>query len=880
MMSKLYNKDCIVLDGRMDEPVWEEVQEYTGFSAAKARGGNMPAEQTFFKILPCEDRVFFGFKCMEPDMERVLAGHGARCIWETDSLELFLSPAGNAEEFYQFVLTLGGETETGYFAEGGNIRPDPYAPDWKTAVHVGEDYWMAEIEIPYTAFYMTTTERWSQTWLMNIGRSRADYNDRGETKHYTWSQVLNGFLDTSAFRPVEGFAMRPACDDLRIVSAAVDITSFTDKGYCGTMTVKTLNEEAGEFVFTSDYSEPMAVSLKAVSNEFTVPCCFAECGRYKLSLCLTRVSDGVAFKRGYPVRVVYEPIRLELKLPEYRGNFYPGQDFTKIVGKVIAGKPVTVQLEGPGIAAKTVTPGSDGTFSFDTPDFQVGEAMLTITDSVNVVKQKVRRLAPTGRMMSWISGGNLIVDGKPVFRRNMYAEYYHGGVAFQRKYDADDLHQTLYARSQTPMMAPGRLNKSAESAGGEATKDILPSDEIFQKIGDIIEKNRDRDFVYYYLSDEPECRGLSPVYFKYLYDFIAEKDPYHVVLMASRSADAYINCTDWIETHAYINPEVRDGKRYYGRPISTIGKYVNDIVALNRPDKCIGFMPTCFNSGSLFNDYPSFDEMICHSWASIAAGAKTLWSYAYHDLNDRASLYEGTRYVNTGVEALEDLLLLGKRTDLVRNQEVHGAMFELNGEKLFVLVNFTNDNKQVVLDGLTGSWHAFRHNGMITGNTFALKPLEVVIGTSRVRDMGLPTYEETAALIDRKEYARTHRGSLLFGKHREMDVTASSPAGKVKLFDGILDNFGWESAGKMDKFYEINLTKINPTVKKVAVYGYPVEDVELKVRQGGELLDPEIAEIQTQEFSKTFILKNALTPEALRLESKAERIELYEIEAF
>ncbi|MBQ6596586.1 MAG: hypothetical protein IJH79_03445, partial [Lentisphaeria bacterium] len=38
-----------------------------------------------------------------------------------------------------------------------------------------------------------------------------------------------------------------------------------------------------------------------------------------------------------------------------------------------------------------------------------------------------------------ISGGNLIVDGKPVLRRNMYAQYYNGGEAFRRKYDADDL---------------------------------------------------------------------------------------------------------------------------------------------------------------------------------------------------------------------------------------------------------------------------------------------------------------------------------------------------------------------------------------------------------------------------------------------------------
>ena len=31
MEKKLYNKDCITLDGRLDEQVWESVETYTGF---------------------------------------------------------------------------------------------------------------------------------------------------------------------------------------------------------------------------------------------------------------------------------------------------------------------------------------------------------------------------------------------------------------------------------------------------------------------------------------------------------------------------------------------------------------------------------------------------------------------------------------------------------------------------------------------------------------------------------------------------------------------------------------------------------------------------------------------------------------------------------
>ena len=71
MKKVLYPKDCISIDGRMDEPVWDEVREYTDFKRKKVNGGGLATVQTAFKIIPCEDRIYIGVKCMEPDMAYV-----------------------------------------------------------------------------------------------------------------------------------------------------------------------------------------------------------------------------------------------------------------------------------------------------------------------------------------------------------------------------------------------------------------------------------------------------------------------------------------------------------------------------------------------------------------------------------------------------------------------------------------------------------------------------------------------------------------------------------------------------------------------------------------------------------------------------------------
>lgn len=882
MELKLYDKNCITVDGKLDEAVWKTAEAHTGFKKLQARGGALAAAQATFYFLPCEDRIYFGIKCEEPDIDKVVETHPTRSKWCTDSIELFMSPSGDSFEFYQFLVTMGDHTSSNFHSESGNIHPDPYAPQWKHATYVGENYWSAEIEIPLTAFYMTTNACWTDKWLVNVCRTRSEYYPGGSSlQFYTWGDLESGYIEPKNFRSMAGFPMRPAENDIRISTAATRINDKSDKGFTGELVVNVTSPVAAEFEFFSESTGVVDVELKIGENELVMPCCFGKEGRQSVDLQLTRKSDGTSFKRWYPVRISYEPIKLVLTLPEYRGNFYPGQDYSKVAGKVIATKPVDITLEGPGFGKMTAHTDAEGNFSFDTTAFEFGDAMLTITDSVNTITKKIRRLPPSGHTMSWISGGNLVVDGKPTLRRNMYAEYYQGGEAFQLRYDADNLHATKHVCGQKGFITPGRLMKGADAPGGEATFDQKPSDEMFRRFAEVVENNRGRDFVFYYLDDEPECRGVSPVYLKYLYDFISDLDPYHVILIGTRSAGSLVECADWFETHPYINVQVRDGKRYCQRPINTMGKFVDEILSINRTDKCVGFLPTCFayKYQSIYSEYPNFDEMICHTWAGILPGAKTLWPYAYHDLNDRAALYEGIRYVFSTFEALEDLVLLAKRTELVRNPYIHAVHYDLNGEEMFVLANLVDEPQSVTLDGISGTWYNFRHGGTLTGNSFELKPYEVVIGTSKVRDAGLPTYQQTLALVDKLEYERTHSGSIFFDRYLDIKVTASVPTSKYKLYDGIKDNLGWGCSGS-GKFYEMDITKIGASFTKLVVNGFQIDDMQVKFRINGELSVPAFKEVKTEAFTMTYIFENPVCPDAIRFEFGDHRVELYEIEAF
>ena len=881
-MEKEMNKFGIILDGRMDEPVWDTVPTYTDFRFLATAGGELQEPKSYFKILPCEDRVYIGFKCMEPgNMEHVEKTKHIWNSWGGHSMEIFLSPSGSPFDFYQFYVPYTGAVTSIYYAEGGNINPDPYAPVWDSAIYTGDEYWSAEVELPLTAFYMTNHTRWSDTWLVNLTRTRL--NPHGGSIYSTWAPLKFGFLESNGFVPVAGFPIRPVRDDVCISSAVVNIKTEEADGYRGFMTVKATVAEAADFEFTSDHGDSLTVSLGAGDNEFTVPCYFEELGRGRVSLSLKRLDDGKEFKRFYPVRVQYEPLKVKFTLPEYRNNFYPGQDYSKIVGKVIADKPVTLTLEGPGIPTQTITADRDGSFCFDTPNFEVGEAWLTAAIDGCEVKKKIRRLAPTDHTMAWVSGGNLIVDGKPTFARKFYGPHYIGGTAFNAKYDADNVYITpKVTRQQGGFLEPHYLLPGSESAGGEATMDVMPSDALFRALDEILDYNKDKDFTFYYLSDEPECRGVSPVYLRHMYEYITERDPYHVVMIAIRGAAPYVECADWFQTHPYMCPFVeKDGSRSFLRPFHTMGGYIDDIVNLDRPDKCMGFLPTCFAYAGY--DYVTLDEILGHSWAALMHGAKTFWPYAYHDLNDRPSLYEGYRYLFSSVDVLEPLLLHGERTTLLKSVEAESVLYTYGEEKMFVVANYTQQPLTVTLEGLCGTWYNFRNEGMLTGNTFQLKPLETLIGTSAPKGTDLPSYTETAAIIDKLEYARTHTGSLLFSREKDISVTASSPNryfSPLKMFDGMRDNDALELLSDEENYLDVDISKLNIRVNKVVLYGYNIDEAKLMLRNGESLTDAPVAEMKTEQYATTFILADTISPEALRFQFTKGPVEIYEIEAF
>ena len=872
--------DPPAIDGRLDEAVWAAAVWESGFRRFANAQDRTVAADTAFTVLADDGSLYIGVKCHEPDMKRLETPSESGIFSKsTDSVEIDFCPNGTPFERYQFLFAHRGDTFAMFCSENGMIRPDPYGPVVEHAVGTFDGGWTLEIRIPLSALYMTRASMWGGEWLFNVGRARP-----GEG-FSAWSDLSSkGFPDAARYRKLKGFPPRRAAEDVWVKSAVAHVSGKRGDALAGTLELLVFATVPGVVAVKTSFGEVGSAHLANGDATIRVPAVFPEVGRLPCDIRLVRADGSADLHRTYPVTVDYQPIRILFTAPGYRANFYPGQNADRVAGRIatVVSGSVAVRLEGPGFPRGQVSlPEGGGEFSFDTKGFEYGEATLTVTAGGETMTRKVRRLAPrTTGHMTWIENGNLVFDGKPVFRRNMYAEYYRGGEAFKRRYDADDLGQTREIR-RIATLEPNRVIKGLERK--EATKDIKPCDEYFTLLDRILAQGVDSpDGSYYYISDEPECRNVSPIYLRHIYEHAAEKDPYHVILCGTRAGRRFIDCADWFETHPYINPHLDpNGRRVYGREFREIGSYVDAFRPAQHPDKCIGCMPTCFSYPT--GDGPTFREYVTHTWNFLVHGVRTFFPYAYHDLGDTPMLFEGVRFTNGTVERLSDFFLHGRRTMLVRDESIEGALWEWNGRRLFALVNMMTKPLSRTVKGIDGEFFEFRGERRFScradGTAFEFGPLEAIVATSEKMDAGLSTYAAASAAVDALNAVRRGRDNQLKDHSGDILLNGNS-RGLRKFFDGTLDVVAWSGKPGHDAQIELSFSRFLPVFRELRLFGANIGQAKVEIRKDGDWFAP-TADEETGEFSKTFKFAEPLRTVKLRFslpKLKKGVPEIYEIE--
>ncbi|PRP81635.1 hypothetical protein PROFUN_01142 [Planoprotostelium fungivorum] len=230
------HKGSIILDGKLDEPAWQEVPWTEDFLDIQGTSQPTPRYKTHAKMRFDDDFLYIGAWLEEPQLSATINTTNA-VIFNDNDFEIFINPSGNLHLYNEYEMNALNTTwtlvEINPYRDGYNII-DPYPMiGMKTAVYLNgtlndpsdvDCCWSAEIALPLGAlkqFAEKPVPRDKDQWRINFSRVEWKYKvvDGKYVKvpnvaedNWVWSpqQVIDmhqperwGFLQFSDAKPGE-----------------------------------------------------------------------------------------------------------------------------------------------------------------------------------------------------------------------------------------------------------------------------------------------------------------------------------------------------------------------------------------------------------------------------------------------------------------------------------------------------------------------------------------------------------------------------------------------------------------------------------------------------------------------------------------------------
>ncbi len=885
----------ITLDGKLDEPGWQKAPENAGFFKVGLPDPKpVPDEaRTSFRVVYDEDAIYFGIKCMEPHMDKLVvkaAREHDAAMWSDDDVEIFLDPVGDRNEYYQFAVNTEGTRTDLYMIEGGNTGRGGWSGEWQARVHKDKGFWSVEIRIPFGVFHNRPSTEWKKTWIFSISRTR-----KPKPSFYSQFSPGNRYHDITNFGtlgPIEfardryivypgntSFHLSPV-DDGFSLTGEIELENRGRQPLTGNLSMNVLARKAKGATIPVDLAPGTRSTVKIpgafIKEQGRLPAVFV--------LKATDGSEPLNFRVRQWMR--YVPLVLRLLQPNYRNNIYATQKIDTIRGEVRLGVPLS-RVRGlimhVGLSSDLRLP--RGTemkinnpvipFTLSAADLPVGRYIVRAEirrmkpkkpkgglayDILAEAELVMRKLAPAPTVEARVDAeGNLLVDGRPVFIRGWYG-------SMQYRVSRASFPQSQVPRTTNFIM--GAREFDAFNAGLYTLKGItrLPNMErktdrevegaLRANIRAAIASVRGNSKVIgYYISDEPECRGLSDYSLQKVYEFLRDEDPYRFCMVVSRAPAKYMKACDVMCPHPYLSPSVYDdGTRKFANYILGIHNTISEAVKANDGSKAVWCMPQTFSYGfsSRYARNPNFLESRWFAHTAIACGAKGMVPFIFCSYWSHWENRVAMKYV------FEDLAFLAPawcapggnvKVDCDNPQvDVTAKALTPKGRReghVFVVAaiqSYAGGKATFKVPALAKGRHrtllVLRENRVVPVNpdgsfTDTFGRLGVHVYTSQQVLPALKSLEEIMDEIQAPFRRAAAEGNLLAqnGVRWSLGKTRSFGAPNQELIDGIIDAAAWMPGSPADKECEITFAK-PVTFSRVVFYSPTVRDAELQVMSG------------------------------------------------
>ena len=848
-------EEAPVIDGRLDDAVWQQRDWYTGFRVLNEPDA-VAGVQTRFKIAFDDSAVYIAILADEPCMDELVATVEERDgkVYHDDCVEVFLSPDPKGEGFYQFVINPLGtvfdnEVRDETRAGGHAALYSAWDADCKVAALKEADGWCAELSVPLAELDLTSGD--GQTWRLNVARER----QAGARELTTFSPLTGGFHQPSLF----AFLELPDLAVDRLLWAvqdpyAIEVRSEGDELVCRAKTrITNFGQELRSFVFRPivEVGEVRSVGGNVAGQlgagqtqefelEFPVP----KEGDAILTVELRDTQDPQAIwaVRKSVVRLEYAPLTIDVIQPCYRNAIYATQSLDEILARV----RINVRAEEPDGAQLDVTlakrenaralivqkliavSAKEIEVALPIAGLDYGRYILSVGlvqkgSVLHSAETEIRKLPPVPHEWRIDENNVLLYNGEPYLPFGWFSippaelakpdNPYTAALHYNAQYFTVEKNRGFldeFAAAKIPL-AIFPYASNAQMSPASVWAEPL-SDEDAEALRGRVRALKDHPgLLAWYMADEPELRPASVDRVRRIYEVVADEDPYHPCIMLNDTIPGihkYAGGGDILMPDPYPT-FVKDGLA--AMPIEKVSKFIDACREASSGRKPAWVTPQAFNYGDYGrhnNRAPNFTELRNMTYQAVVHGAKGFLFYTWRPSLNYMGLQVGMPFLAREAADLKDAILAADvesaiRADGPMPEHIHCSARRV-GEAFYVFaVNTATQGQDVTFRFLETArpvaMHVVSEKRKVAVNAdgeFAdhFDAYGTHIYTT-VDDLAKrETLADAQKKIDARDAARRKPGNLAFEDHgTKVAVSSESRYGSTpaRLLDGVTGGMGW-----------------------------------------------------------------------------------------
>jgi hypothetical protein len=221
--------DPILVDGRLDEPSWQNAPPISEFIQQQPATGYPATERTVVRVLYDEDRIYIGAECYDTAPERITVMSLEQDFEsrDTDLIGVMLDTYLDRRNAFLFAVNPQGALKDGQGFNDGRILDWTWEGPVEVETHHHDWGWSAEIAIPFTTLRFDPT-RTDQVWGLQFLRRVRRKNENSfwapldrQAALYTASGG-GTLVDLEGVRPGRNIFFKPYFLTARSVVGAVD----------------------------------------------------------------------------------------------------------------------------------------------------------------------------------------------------------------------------------------------------------------------------------------------------------------------------------------------------------------------------------------------------------------------------------------------------------------------------------------------------------------------------------------------------------------------------------------------------------------------------------------------------------------------------------